>query len=125
MLRLAVDKEYHDHIEETLGYMFRSTAFNNEALRSRYIAATKPSLEKRKQGHAKISFAPATVSVSKSSSVKVGDDELLPPIARVPVRERKKAALDIARKTLEFYRTRVTAAPRAKLTREKASTRIA
>ena len=94
--RLAVDKKYWDEMEQSLSYLFRGYMFNNPTLRSK---ATKVLL---KDGGEEVdddagNFDKPTTSGGRSSIDKGG----MEPI-------------DLARRTLAKYRSRVTGAPRAR-----------
>eukprot|EP00946_MAST-07B_sp_MAST-7B-sp1_P003661 g3661.t1 len=123
--RLAIDKKYWDDMEGSLSYLFRGYMFNNPALRSRDLrhdARARPAdgAGKNLSGDGSDGAAPGLDEEEDSDAIiakEVGDSADAANALQSNRRDGKGKALEpieLARRTLAKYRSRITGAPRAR-----------
>ena len=97
--RLAIDKKYWDEMEQSLSYLFRGYMFNNPSLRSKVTQVGSTGGDSGDvTGVGEDQAAAATTkAINKSSTPNKGTEPI-----------------DLARRVLAKYRSRVTGAPRAR-----------
>ena len=119
--RLAIDKKYWDEMEQSLSYLFRGYMFNNPALRSK--ATNFGSSDLREEDDLNSITNGNGIGNSNNSSNNDNSNNNNTSIGFNGLDTNNKSStntkggnepIDLARRTLAKYRSRVTGAPRAR-----------
>jgi hypothetical protein len=117
--RLAIDKKYWDEMEQSLSYLFRGYMFNNPALRSKassvHMNNNNNNTINREDDDKNDSNGGSNTGSSTSNSTTAAATTLNGGSSNTNgTTKMGNEPIDLARRTLAKYRSRVTGAPRAR-----------